>query len=130
MKKLLKSFISKQQQKALEYCLKGEERSYFKDMLDSLEKLITGMPKSYDQDGVKDPIVYLHYFWGGSDWYITEKDIEDEQQQAFGYAVLGGMEDCAEFGYISLVEVLANNIELDLYWTPKPLSEALKNRGK
>ena len=28
-------------------------------------------------------VVYLYYFKGSADWYITEKDMEDEQLQAF-----------------------------------------------
>jgi len=32
----------------------------------------------------------------------------------------------AEFGYISIVEILAAGGELDLYFTPKPLNECKK----
>jgi hypothetical protein len=79
-------------------------------------------------------VAYLHYFAGGqANWYITEKDKgcpDDEdyggpggppQQQAFGLADLFG--DGGELGYISIAEILANRGELDLHWTPKPLSE-------
>ena len=99
----------------------SEERQYFIDMACDLAERINSMPKTHEQDGKgDDAIVYLHYFLGGMDWYITEKDKENEQLQAFGYADLGYG---GELGYISIVELLENNIELDLHWTPKPLSE-------
>lgn len=44
----------------------------------------------YEQDGKgEEAIVTLHYFRGGMDWFITEKDMEPEQHQAFGLADLG-----------------------------------------
>lgn len=46
--------------------------------------------------------------------------MEPEQHQAFGAANLGYG---AELGYISIEELKENNVELDLYWTPKPLSQ-------
>ena len=74
-----------------------------------------------------DAIVYLHYFKGNMDWYITEKDmIEEEQNQAFGYADLGlGF---GELGYISLIELAENGVELDLHWTPKTLREVKEKK--
>ncbi|MBL0011067.1 MAG: DUF2958 domain-containing protein [Nitrosomonas sp.] len=79
------------------------------------------MPKTYGQDGMGDKaIAYLHYFSGGSDWYITEKDMEDEQLQAFGLANLG---QGGELGYISIQELIDAGVEIDLYWTPKTIGQ-------
>lgn len=68
-------------------------------------------------------VVYLHYFYGRCDWFITEKDVEgDGTVQAFGMANLGYG---GELGYISIEEIVQSDspIELDLHWQPKTLSE-------
>lgn len=130
--KTISPFIGARQMQVLKGLLKsGEERSHFVDMMDKLASRIDTMPATGETDSEGDKaIVYLHYFYGSADWYITEKDIgdgsqDDRQHQAFGYANLGD-DDCAEFGYISLPELFTVNAELDLYWTPKPLSQCDK----
>lgn len=110
---------------------KCEEAAFFQQMITDLAARIRAMPKTYEQDGLGDAaVVHLHYFTGGADWFIYEKDMEtkDEpgQHQAFGLADLYG--DGGELGYISIVELLANGAELDLYWTPKTLGEIRKKR--
>ena len=93
-------------------------------MFIDLEKLIASAPVTYEQDGKgDDAIVYLHYFFGGCDWYITEKDVDGGVQQAFGYAVLFGDKENAELGYICITEIIQCGAELDLYFTPCPLAE-------
>lgn len=119
----LSNFINKNQLKIINYnASHGEERSYFKTMIINLNNRIQTMPKTYETDGQgNNTIVYLHYFNSNSDWYILEKDQENEQHQAFGLADLGlGF---PELGYISIKELIDNNIELDLYWTPITLGE-------
>jgi len=114
--KNLKPFVAPFQLSILAGLIDGEEGQYFIDTVVELDYLIQQMPKTYEQDGKGDQAVaYLHYFMGGMDWYITEKDMEDEQLQAFGLANLG---HGAELGYISIEELKANNIEIDLYFTP------------
>jgi len=54
------------------------------------------------------------------DWYITERDMETDQLQAFGLANLGYG---GELGYISIEELKSSNVEIDLHWTPKTLRE-------
>ncbi|MEQ1916574.1 MAG: DUF2958 domain-containing protein, partial [Gallionella sp.] len=83
--------------------------------------IIETMPKTYQTDRQDDPVVYLHYFKGGCDWYITELDFEAEQLQAFGKADLGM--GFPELGYISIVELLECGVELDLHWPVRKLSE-------
>jgi hypothetical protein len=102
----------------------GEEGAYFIQAFISLEELISIVPVTYAQDGKgDDAIVYLHYFTGNSDWYITEKDVDGGVQQAFGFAILNGDKDNAELGYISIIEITQCGAELDLYFTPCPLRE-------
>jgi len=121
----LRGFICSSQLSTLGDCLRGEEKEFFRDKMAEMADTISAMPKTYQQDGMGDKaVVHLHYFMGGMDWWITEKDIEtpDEpgQHQAFGLVDLGYG---AELGYVSIVELIRTGIELDLYWTPKTLGE-------
>jgi len=127
----LAPFIGPRQMRVLTELLKGEERQHFDQTLRSWALLIQTMPKTGETDSEgHEAVAQLHYFVGGADWYITERDMGDgsgdaTQHQAFGYANLGD-DDCAEFGYISLPELFTVNAELDLYWEPKPLSQCDK----
>ena len=129
----LKHYISKGQLSALRACCQGEEGECFKEMLTNLKTQIVNMPVSRETDGQgMGAIVCLHYFSPSSDWWITERDMgseEDEspgtQHQAFGYACLNGDTQNAELGYISIQELIENRVEIDLYWTPKPLKEVI-----
>lgn len=56
-------------------------------------------------------------------WLITE--IDKEQNLAFGYANLND-DDCAEWGYISVQELLDNGAELDSEWKPCTFTGAIK----
>ena len=102
----------------------GEGGQFFIDQLVDLDRLIETMPKTYDQDGKgMEAIAYLHYFRGGMNWYITEKDIDEDgegQLQAFGLADLGYG---AELGYISIQELIDAGVELDLHFEPTALSK-------
>lgn len=130
---LLRGWIGREQLLIMFENCKGEEGQWFEDKLVELAQLVTTMPSTRGQEGKgDDAIVYLHYFRGSADFYITEKDagnINDEpeefQSQMFGHADLFG--DGGEIGYISLPEILAGGCELDLHWTPKPLREAKKH---
>ena len=118
----LRRFVSTQQLSVLGDACYGEERQWFIDTLVELADRIITMPKTYEQDGKgDDAIVYLHYFKNNMDWYITEKDMEVEQIQAFGLADLGM--GSPELGYISIEELTEYGAELDLHWTPKTLRE-------
>lgn len=125
----LKKFISKHQINSLEYILNGEESAYAKEKIDYFFNLIQKMPKTYDTDGQGDKaIAYLHYFKSSIDFFVTEKDMEDDEQlQAFG---LVNMNNEIELGYISIQELLDLEFELDLEWTPKTLKEVRKELEK
>lgn len=126
---VLKHFIGASQMAAVKSAMRGEERQHFVDKLAELAQLVSDMPKVYDQDGKGDEaIVYLHYFRGGSDWYITERDTSDEQLQAYGYAILNGDTQNAEMGYVSIKELIEAGVELDFYFDPKPL-KVFKSRA-
>lgn len=119
----VKPFLSRSQLTVMLDACHGEEKEFFMTMFISLSERIAGMPKTYEQDGLGlQAVVHLHYFLGGSDWYITEKDMEGGVQQAFGYAVLNGDEECAELGYISIEEITRYGAELNLHFKPCTLA--------
>lgn len=136
VKKIMPDF----QQKAIV----GSEEHW--DILKQFEETIKQLPKigqslkAYNEAKKKphlrleiEDFVFpqLHYFYGGSDWYITEWDGKDE---FYGYAVLNGDYQNAEFGYISREELttlymgpLKGGVELDFFFDKsKPLSHHLK----
>jgi len=122
IKETLKKFIGSAQLSVMLQNTKGEEGEFFITKLLEVYSLVASMPKTYETDGQgKKAVVQLHYFLGGWDWYITEKDKEAEQHQAFGWASPPDYEP--EAGYISIVELLTNHAELDLYWKPKTIEE-------
>ena len=127
------NFIGARQLNAMTSYLRGEEGDHFEAKFEEYAERVRNMPKTYEQDGKRDEaIVYLHYFHpNGFDWYITEKDMGDgtgdeTQYQAFGYADMG----CPELGYISIAELVENNVEFDLFWTPRTLGEVKRERGE
>ena len=118
--RFLRSFMHQGQLAALADMVCGEEGQHFCNKLVEMERLICTMPITYEQDGAgEEAIAYLHYFLNGFDWYITERDMEREQLQAFGLACMGEV----EIGYINIVELIRNGAELDFYFGPCTLSK-------
>ncbi len=90
-------------------------------------EVLRQMPGLYATEGVKgaDKVVHHHFFIGGCDWYALEFDGRDV---FFGFAILNGDLQNAEFGNFSLSELRSVNlggieIDHDEYWEPKPLRE-------
>ena len=107
--------------------LAGEENSFFRERIAELNSLVGTIPLTYqsDREGY-EAAVWLHYFIGGCDWYITELDaaaIDGHHAQAFGIADIG---HGPELGYISIPEILAAGAELDLHWTPTTVGTVMK----
>ena len=120
----LRKFCSAEQISIMMDATLGEESDFFRVKMVELVELFDTMPATRGQEGVKDPVAYLHYFVGGADWYITERDMEVAQHQAFGFARM--FAGCGECGYISIVELIQNGVELDLHFTPVALSVATR----
>ena len=101
-------------------CRLREEKEFFISKFHELANTVNTMPKTFETDGQgKEAVAHLHYFTGGWDWYVTEKDMEGEQHQAFG--LVKGFE--TELGYISIVELMEVGAELDLHFTPTKLKD-------
>ena len=123
---ILTNFLAPQQAAVLKDLIKGEEGKFFAEAVQQLEYRIKTMPQTYETDGQGDKaIAYLHYFKGGYDFYVTEKDQEAVQHQAFG--LVSG--HAVELGYISIEELKANNVEIDLHFEPTTIGE-LKKKHK
>lgn len=116
---LLRAFIGPAQRASLTQLVRGEEGEWFAEKSAAIAEQIRTMAHTYQTDGQgDDAVAVLHYFTASADWYITEKDSETEQLQAFGLADLGYG---AELGYISIAELLSVGAELDLHYEPQPL---------
>ena len=73
------------------------------------------IPRLYETEHVplREKQIYLHFFIGGCDWFISEFDGSD---LFWGYAILNGDLDNSEWGYISfreLKEISIGGIEID-----------------
>ena len=128
--RVLRPFLPKEEFSVMTlYANRGSDKLAYQEKLLELANRIETMPITYQQDGKgDDAIVYLHYFRRGSDWYITEKDMEGGVEQAFGWACLNGDVENAGIGYISIAELTELGVELDLFFTPCPLREVKAGR--
>ncbi len=122
-------FIGEAQFSVMNECCRGAEGKYFADKFVELAHIVSVMPKTFETEGQgMEAVAHLHYFFAGSDWYITECDRGDgaddrRQAQAFGLAMINSFEP--EVGYINIEEILCVGAELDLDWKPKTLSSIL-----
>ena len=120
-RRTLAGFIGRAQLGVINQASRGEEGAFFQGKLIEWAATVEAMPQTYQTDGQgMAAVAHLHYFVGACNFYITERDQETEQCQAFGLADLGYG---GELGYISLVEILSCGAELDLYWRKKTLEE-------
>jgi hypothetical protein len=138
---LASKLIPASQLKVIRQNMNGEEGEYFIGVVKEVQKdgevlLKRSLEKEYNAYRKAHPSIAskfhldvalptLHYFNGSSDWYIFEYDQKNDL--FFGYTVLGGDLQNAEFGSISRTELLADyglrSVELDLYFTPAPIAQ-------
>jgi hypothetical protein len=91
------------------------------------QNMLDTIPRLYATEStpLSDKLIYLHFFIGGCDWFVVEFDGDD---LFFGYAILNGDIQNAEWGYISFSE-LKNikagfaEIDCDLHWETIPAKE-------
>lgn len=90
------------------------------------------LPKLGSQEGNRDPIVHIVFYFPFSEWvwFATEGEVKDDDFLFFGYVI--GLE--REWGHFTLNElesVNANGIRVrrDEEHLPQPLSECLKRYG-
>jgi hypothetical protein len=129
----LERFIPPSQWQATRDLIRSsEEKDFFIHCMLKIEALVAAMPHTYQSQDERDPFVWLHYFGGGYDSWIIEKDKGDKddpvkgvQHQAYGYVRWQHMPECAEVGYVSLPEAFQHIriLQLDYHFTPCRLSE-------
>ncbi len=93
------------------------------------KKVLARMPKLYSTKNIDaaDKTIYLHFFISNNDWYIVEISHENFDIM-YGYSILNGDTEMAEWGYISLSELCkikehGFEVNRDLLWEPKKFSK-------
>lgn len=96
-----------------------------KKILKELEADLNKIPSYSDfinAENSRNEMVYAHYFYSGSDWFVMAKSGEYLNV----YAILNGDAEMSEMGFEAIESFVENGkVELDFYWTPKTLAEAL-----
>ena len=74
------------------------------------QERLSKIPKLYETENVplQEKLIYLHFFIGGSDWFVAEYDGDD---LFFGFAVLNGDLQMAEWGYVSFSELKSIKVQ-------------------
>lgn len=120
---LLQELMPKHQQQYLRE-LSEEGRKELTPVIQELEQQVKTIKKSQENSSVK--MVKAHYFYAGSDWYVTEYMGNGE---VYGYALLNDDVQMSEWGYMSIAEFNdVGRVEMDFHWTPKPMDEVLYKR--
>jgi hypothetical protein len=103
---------------------KDQRSSLLDEQTDEISKL-------YETDKIPLEKKIIHQKWHLTQanfyWLIAELDIK--QNLAFGYANLND-DICAEWGYISIQELIDNGAEMDRTWQPCTFEEAQKRIQK
>jgi len=132
----LSRFMPKIQQRVVSrIILENAEPGYADNVLAPLKVQVESIPALYATESVPaaEKIIYAHFFIDNSDWYIAEWDGKDK---LFGFAILGGDDQNAEWGYLSMKEInaargrMGNGVELDFNWEPVPFSQIKKAQAK
>lgn len=91
------------------------------DAVNGIAESLANIPELYGQEGEDEPTVYLHFFGGDYDWYITEwSEVAPDgcKNLAFGYVTIGAGYE-GEFTYVSINEIKPIEIvNLDLHFKP------------
>lgn len=100
----------------------------FEDTIQSMEVPLPEIPALYETEDIPldEKIIYVHFFIRDTHWFVAEHD--PEKGLFFGYAILNGELQMAEWGYSSLDEMLGTDIhglkvERDLSWEAKKFGE-------
>jgi len=85
------------------------------------------IPRLYETERipVEEKVIYQRYRIRKIGFYWLIAELDKERNLAFGYANLNN-DIFAEWGYISIDELLANGVELDKEWKPCRYRDAMK----
>ena len=95
-------------------------------------KQLAKIPKLYSTENIptQKKKIHMHFFMGGSDWFIAEYDPKSEI--FFGYAILNGDLEMAEWGNISYKELRDLKVkgwlevDRDKWWKPVTFEKAME----
>jgi hypothetical protein len=84
---------------------------------------LASIPRLYETEHIptEDKIIQAHFYFGQSHWFIVEYDQVDT---LFGFCILNGDLEMAEWGYVSFDELKRFKIQgvfevvFDTAWTP------------
>jgi hypothetical protein len=94
----------------------------YAEPIERLTRILAAILAIGATDGMKEPPAVLHYFAGATDIFICEYDGSNE---VFGFIILNGDYEMAEFGYISLSEIRHIAVlNLDYYWDEQSIETA------
>jgi hypothetical protein len=112
-----------------QYEVTAEHLDTFTEAIQRIEQQLQKCPKLRETDGMNRTLVrehpaILHYFYGGTDMYICEYDPKDGIM--FGFAILNGDLQNAEWGYIDLAEIITIPVmNLDYHFEEQSIEAAL-----
>jgi len=96
----------------------------FSSEIKLLETQLGKCPKIGETDGLKVHPAIFHYFFGGTDMYISEYDPDDGL--LFGYTILNADLDNSEWGYSSLLEIRSHcAFNIDYHFEEPSIEAAL-----
>ena len=92
---------------------------------------LASIPRLYQTEDIplKQKLVHFHFFIGGTDFFICEYDGTDT---FWGFVILNGDYEMAEFGYINFDELKSirvngwQEIDYDRYWQIRTASQVKK----
>jgi hypothetical protein len=99
----------------------------YAEPIERLTRALAAIPAIGATDGmnrtkVREHPAILHYFAGATDIFICEYDGSNEM---FGFIILNGDYEMAEFGYIGLSEIRHIAVlNLDYYWDEQSIETA------
>ena len=95
------------------------------------EKQLAKIPALYSGEDtpLEDKKIHMHFFLGGSDWYATE--YSPKEQIFFGFVILNGDYEMAEWGPFSFKELLDLKVSFlevdrDRHWKVRKAKEVEK----
>ncbi len=91
------------------------------------EKSKTRIPELYETEATpfEKKVIHQRYHISDIGFYWLIAELDEKQNLGFGYANLNN-DDFAEWGYISIDELLESGAELDSTWKPCTYTEAMK----
>jgi hypothetical protein len=95
--------------------------------IEQLAEQLKNCPKLYETDAIKEHPAVFHYFYGGTDMYICE--YEPETGVMFGFVILNGDLQNAEWGYTGLAQIITIPVmNIDYHFEKQSIEAALYKR--